>query len=53
MSTQSPSMIARGHSIDPDKLSDPARPPPAGAASKLAMWVFLPLRSFPPQAVGW
>jgi hypothetical protein len=53
MSTKSPSMIARWHPIEPDKPSDPARPPPAGAASKLAIRIFLLLRSFPPQTAGW
>jgi hypothetical protein len=51
MSTKSPSMIARWHPIDGQALRS-RLPPPAGAASKLAIWIFLLLRPFPPQAAG-
>jgi len=52
MSTKSPSMIVRWHAI-PDKPSSPVGRHRPDAASKLAIWTFCLLRSFPPQAVGW
>jgi hypothetical protein len=52
MSTKSPSMIVRWHPI-PDKPFGPACRHRQRAASKLAIWTFLLLRSFPPQAAGW
>jgi hypothetical protein len=52
MSTKSPS-VDRAVAPDPGQTLRPRLPPPAGAASKLAIWIFLFLRPNPPQAAGW
>jgi hypothetical protein len=52
MSTKSPS-DDRAVAHNPGQTLQPRLPPPADAASKLAIWIFLLLRPNPPQAVGW
>jgi hypothetical protein len=52
MSTKSPS-DDRAVAPDREQALRPRVPPPARAASKLAIWIFLLLRSAPPQAAGW